>query len=113
MALRRRGDESQGVRGAIMLVLGASFAQAITVGATPFLARLYSPEAFGYFFLVIGVSVMLAPAVGLKLESALMLPTQPSSVSALYALSALSAFVLSVLAGGVLEVLFALGMLAT
>lgn len=101
-----RGREG---RGASALALSAVISQSIALLATPLLARLYTPEAFGYLTLVVSVSGVITPVVALRLESAIMLPRGKSSASALLAAGVVIALTLSIVSVAVLELSFALG----
>jgi O-antigen/teichoic acid export membrane protein len=94
------------------LILGTAIGQLITLGVTPFLARFYSSEDFGYLSLVLSAASIVTPAAALRLESALMLPRSTRNATALLATGAVSALVLSAASVVVLEVLFSMGLLA-
>ncbi|MDQ0726307.1 lipopolysaccharide biosynthesis protein [Microbacterium sp. W4I20] len=102
---------SRGAKGALSLILGTGVAQGITLLVTPFLTRLYSDEDFGYLSLVIAVVSIAAPAAALRLDSALMLPRAKRDASALFGTGLLSALVVSALTVGLLQALFAFGLL--
>jgi O-antigen/teichoic acid export membrane protein len=102
-----------GARGASALALSSVLAQAITLAATPVLSRIYPPEAFGYLTLVVSVTGIIAPAVALRLESAVLLPRRADAATAVLALGASAAILVSLLSVGLLEVLFSAGLLET
>jgi len=104
---------SRGAKGAAALVLGTAAGQVITFAVTPLIARMYSDEDFGYLSLVISVVSIAAPAAALRLDSALMLPRENRDASALLGTGAVSAVLVSLLTTGVLEVLFAFGLLSS
>lgn len=97
------------VRGGTSLILSSVIAQGIALLATPFLSRLYGPDAFGYLTLVIAVTGTITPAVALRLESALMLPKRADHATALLVLGLLSTFFISVFSTLILEFLLRLG----
>lgn len=57
-----------------MVLLGSVAAQAINLALIPWLARLYSPEAFGQFGMFMAVTSLLATVVTGRYNIALMLP---------------------------------------
>jgi len=103
---------SKGAKGGLVLVVGTVIGQLVTFGVTPFLARLYSDEDFGYLSLVVSAMSVVAPAAALKLDSALMLPTSKRDVSALFFTGLASSLAVSALFVAVLEAIFAAGWLA-
>lgn len=103
---------SRGSQGALALITGTAVGQLVTLGVTPLLARLYSAEDFGYLSLVLSAASIVTPAAALRLESALMLPRSDRNATALLAVGAVSAVLLSIASIGVLELLFALGLLS-
>lgn len=102
---------SRGAKGAFSLVLGTAIGQGITLAVTPFLARIYSDEDFGFLSLVISVVSIAAPAAALRLDSALMLPKANRDASALFGTGLISALLVSVLSALVLQALFLAGLL--
>lgn len=103
---------ANGVRGAVALMSGTILGQLIVFGTAPILARIYPPEAFGFLSLVTAVVTMIAPAAGLKLESALMLPRSERAASSLLVVSLVTATIISVLTALALTALFAFGLLS-
>jgi O-antigen/teichoic acid export membrane protein len=69
-------------RGFASILSATALAQVISFVALPLLSRLYSPEAFGVFTLVIAVVAIVAPVATLRLESAAMLAAEGSEVRA-------------------------------
>ncbi|WEK62314.1 MAG: oligosaccharide flippase family protein [Candidatus Microbacterium colombiense] len=94
------------------LVLGTAIGQLLTLAVTPFLARIYSDEDFGFLSLVISVVSIAAPAAALRLDSALMLPKDNRDASALFGVGMISAVVVSAASAGVLQIVFACGLLS-
>lgn len=103
---------SRGAKGAAALVLGTAVGQGITLLVTPLLARIYTDEDFGYLSLVISVVSIAAPAAALRLDSALMLPRENRDASALLGTGLASSVLVSALSAGVMEVIFAFGLLS-
>ncbi|WAI00852.1 lipopolysaccharide biosynthesis protein [Methanogenium organophilum] len=58
----------------LKLVTGTTFAQIITVLASPFLTRLYGPEAFGFLAIFISITSIIGVIACLRYELAIMLP---------------------------------------
>ncbi len=56
------------------LVSGTMFAQLLTVGCAPLLARLYSPEDFGVYNIFISVITLISLVLCLRYELAIVLP---------------------------------------
>lgn len=103
---------SRGAKGAFSLVLGTAIGQVVTLAVTPFLARIYSDEDFGFLSLVLSVVSIAAPAAALRLDSALMLPRENRDASALLATGMACALLMSGVSIGLLEVLFSFGLLS-
>lgn len=61
-------------RGLIALVTGAAFGQIVLVLATPFLARIYGPSAFGAFSALVAATSVLGPVAALKFDVGVILP---------------------------------------
>ncbi len=72
--LRQKVGSSGFARHALLLGGGNALAQLILIGASPVLARLYTPAAFGTFAIYAALMALLAAAATLHFESALMLP---------------------------------------
>lgn len=102
---------SRGFRGVSTLAGSSVIAQALTLGATPLLSRLYPPEAFGYLTLVVAVTGMITPVIALRLESAILLPKTSEEASALLAVGLACAALVGFASVGVLELLFGMGLL--
>lgn len=95
---------------AIATVLGGVVgAQIITIGILPILSRIYSPESFGTFSLLLAISAVVAPAAGLRLEIAAMLPSTPNEVRAVVWNSLIAILISSSLATIVASVISATG----
>jgi lipopolysaccharide exporter len=58
----------------LILVTGTSIAQIIIIIASPIITRLYSPEAFGVFALVISITSIIGVLASMRYEYAIMLP---------------------------------------
>lgn len=107
----RRLAGGKALRGGSALAVSSAAAQGIALMITPALSRIYGPEAFGYLTLVVSVTGALTPAVALRFESALLLPDRRETASALLCAGVASAVAISLLAVGMLEILFAMGLL--
>lgn len=69
-------------RGLLVVLGGNASAQLIGLLALPILSRLFTPEDFGYFSLIIATAGIIVPVVGLKFESASILAKTLSEVRA-------------------------------
>lgn len=98
-------------RGAITLTSGTLIAQAVALISLPILSRLFPPEAFGYFSLVVAIASLVAPSVALKFESALMLTDARRDTASVLYLAFLCAGSLSVVAAVVVWIFEVSGLL--
>ena len=57
-----------------ILILGTFLAQLITIGVTPILSRIYSPEDFGIFAIIFSISGILSTFIGGRYEVAIVQP---------------------------------------
>lgn len=76
-------------RDSLILTVGTAAAQTLTIAATPLLSRIYSPAEFGVLALFMALSGILATAVTLRFEAAILLPKTTSDATALVKLSLL------------------------
>jgi O-antigen/teichoic acid export membrane protein len=83
IALWRRLWKIDFARHALTLGGGNALAQLILLGASPAIARLYSPEAFGLFAVYAALVNILAPIATAQYEAALMLPRYHRQASSL------------------------------
>lgn len=60
--------------GVMALVTGSAAGQLITIAVAPILARLYSPEEFGTFAVILSSALILASISALRFELAIVLP---------------------------------------
>lgn len=97
-------------RGVLAIASGSLIGQVILAASTPLLSRLYPPESFGAFSLVLAISAIVGPAATLKYEAALMLPKHEDDARRLLRLGMASAFAISGLASLVVWVLAAAGL---
>jgi lipopolysaccharide exporter len=67
--------DGQFTRHVLTLASGTAAAQLVTVAAAPILSRLYGPEAFGVFGVLLGLTTPLSMIAGCKYELAIMLET--------------------------------------
>ncbi|GAA2912677.1 O-antigen/teichoic acid export membrane protein [Microbacterium keratanolyticum] len=87
------------VRGMLALVSGALLGQLILVLATPLLARIYDPAAFGAFSALVAVSSILGPVAALKFDAGIVLPESEDKARGLLRLALWSSLGISVLSG--------------
>lgn len=74
-----------------ILILGTFVAQLITIGVTPILSRIYSPEDFGIFAIIFSISGILSTFIGGRYEVAIV---QPRKISKSLNLALISALVM-------------------
>ncbi|RYY40076.1 MAG: hypothetical protein EOO08_06990 [Chitinophagaceae bacterium] len=60
-------------RNTAVIMLGTVFAQFLLIGATPWLSRLYAPEAFGLYGVFVGAATLLGYVMTLRYTNAIML----------------------------------------
>jgi O-antigen/teichoic acid export membrane protein len=92
-------------RNVLTLMTGTGLGQVIPLAVTPILSRIYSPEEFGIFALVIAVASSLSVVATGRYELAIMLPRKDADAANIGALSIVINF-------GVSVVLFAIAWLA-
>lgn len=86
-----------GSRGFVYLLTGTIGAQTISLATLPVVSRLYSPEEFGRYALIVALAAAIAPVATMRLESAAMLPTGVEQVRALVWLCATAILLTSIL----------------
>jgi O-antigen/teichoic acid export membrane protein len=79
----------------LTVVTGTAGAQAITMLASPFITRLYGPEAFGVLGAFLALVMVLSPIAALCYPIAIVLPRQDSEAKKIAQLSALLALTLA------------------
>lgn len=90
---------SQFAKNAAVLTLGAVVAQGISIASMPVLSRLYSPADFGLLAVFLAVSGIVATAITLRYETAILLPKEEEESKALVLLSAALSILLGILIG--------------
>lgn len=83
------------VANTLLLVGGNVFAQFITIGLMPLITRLYAPEAFGVFSILIAVMGILVPVSSFRYDMAIQLPEDQKDANAITLLCILLASALS------------------
>lgn len=91
-------------KGILLLISGTMGAQLVSFIALPLLSRLYTPEDFGYFSVVMAIVGIVSTVATLRYESAAMLPTQLEEVRALVWLALGAVFSVALLTFVVLQV---------
>lgn len=91
-------------RGLLYVFSGVVGAQIVAFIAMPILARLYSPDVFGAFSLIVALAAVVSPGAALRTESAVLLPSRNNDVAALVWVGVLSIVVVSLLYGSGLQV---------
>lgn len=81
----------------LTLVSGTTFAQILTILATPVLTRLYSPNDFGLLTLFLSITGIFGVIICLRYEVSIMLPESEEEAANLLALSIVIALALSIL----------------
>ena len=76
---------------------GTTFAQALSVLATPILTRIYGPESYGLSALFVSIVASVGVVSCLRYELAIMLPKRDEDAANLLAASLILAGVISVL----------------
>lgn len=97
--------------GVMALVTGSAAGQLITIAVAPILARLYSPEEFGTFAVILGSALILASISALRFELAIVLPDDEESAfgivwlafTCILAMSAIATLATLILGGGVAD----------
>lgn len=85
------------VKNIVTLLSGSMVAQMVTILATPFLTRLYSPEEFGVLAIFLAVVLIIGSIINARYELAIMLPESESEARHVVFLCILIAFIISIL----------------
>ncbi len=85
-------------RNALILTLGTAAAQGIVVCAMPLLSRIYTPKDFGLLAIFLAVSNIVATAVTLRFETAILLPKNEIESRSLVLISIISTSIFGILA---------------
>ena len=89
-------------RHAGILTSGSMIAQLVLLATTPWLSRLFAPESFGHFALMLTISTIGGSVGGLCYEAAVILPRSRRTAQALYRLAFLLSLVVPFLMVGLL-----------
>lgn len=89
--------KSKFTRNVLTLVTGTAVAQAIPLGLSPILTRLYSPEDFGVFAIYMSVVAIGTVIVSLKYDLAIILPSDNRDAANITCLALSIATVMSIL----------------
>lgn len=81
------------------IMTGTTFAQVLTFAATPFLARLFSAEDFGYFAIFSSVVSMVAVFCTGRLNMAIILPEADHDAFCLFLLGVVATIIVSCVTG--------------
>lgn len=90
---------SEFAKNTAILALGTLTAQGITIATMPILSRLYSPADFGQLAVFLAVSGIVATAITLRFEAAILIPKDDDESKALVLLSAILATFFGSVAG--------------
>ena len=80
-------NRSEFEKNVVKLISGTAVAQIISVLISPILTRLYTPEEFGIFTIIVSIYAMLALITGGRYEVAILLPKKKSDASNLMILA--------------------------
>lgn len=94
---RFRGSEF--AKDTAVLTLGTTVAQLIAIAAMPIMSRLYTPTDFGVFAIFLAVSSIVATAITLRYETAILLPKEEGESVSLVLLSLALALALGLIVG--------------
>jgi O-antigen/teichoic acid export membrane protein len=89
----------------LAITSGTLVGQVVVAAATPFLSRMYPPEAFGAFSAILAIASAIGPAAAFKFDSALLLPKTDADAKNLLGLALAATAVTSTITGAVLAVL--------
>jgi O-antigen/teichoic acid export membrane protein len=88
----------------LVVMSGTLVAQLISLVATPFITRLYTPEAFGYFSNVVSLAAVFASLLTLSFSLAIVLPKKENNALALTQFTLFLALILAVILILVLQI---------
>lgn len=74
------------IRSVLIIALGILFGQGVQILATPILTRLYAPDAYGAWSLIMSASALLSVISGLRYELAIVLPEKDEDAVSLVAI---------------------------
>lgn len=95
--INRLKPKSEFSRNVLTLMTGTTIAQVIPIGISPILTRLYSPEDFGVFALIMAVSLIFSSIAAGRYDMAIMLPKKNSDAIHLVYLSIIISLSFSIL----------------
>lgn len=95
--MKARFQKSRFLRNLTIVATGTAVAQAINIGASPIITRIYRPEAFGILGLFVSVTTILSSVSTLSYSHAINLPREDSDARKLFAVSVLVALIFSAL----------------
>lgn len=85
------------LRNLLITLSGVSFAQFVPVLATPFLAKLFSPQDFGEFSVFFGISSILGILYSVKLDAAIITATDNDQSFSILNLGIISCILFSII----------------
>ncbi|MFA7273240.1 MAG: oligosaccharide flippase family protein [Crocinitomicaceae bacterium] len=103
--LEKFKNRSDFTRNIVKLISGTALAQIISILISPILTRIYSPEEFGAFTILVSIYGMLALVTGGRYEVAILLPKRKGEASNLMVLSLFFNLIFSIFVFVVLFVL--------
>ena len=94
-----RFGSSEFAKDTAVLTLGTAVAQLVAIAAMPVMSRLYTPADFGLLAVFLAVSSIVATAITLRYETAILLPKEQSESVSLVLLSLALALLLGLAVG--------------
>jgi len=79
----------------LTLVTGTTIAQVITILASPFITRLYGPEAFGLLALFTSITSIIGVIACIRYEPAILLPDSDEDAANIFGLSVIFVIIIS------------------
>ena len=94
-----RFRSSEFAKDTAVLTIGTAVAQLVAIAAMPVMSRLYTPADFGLLAVFLAVSSIVATAITLRYETAILLPKEESESVSLVLLSLALALLLGLVVG--------------
>ncbi len=95
--INRLKPKSEFSRSVLTLMTGTTVAQAIPIGISPILTRIYTPEDFGLFTLFIAITSIFGSIANGRYELAIMLPKKEEDAINIFALGFIITFFISLI----------------
>lgn len=85
------------VKNALTVAFGSIIVQTITIVFSPFLTRIYGPEAFGILGIFLSITTIISPVITLTYSTAIILPDKEENAIGLMRISLISSLIISTL----------------